>query len=231
VPAIAPAAAGSAPQPIAARQGLPWDQRQARGSFNAFFETLQMVLLRPSEAFTAMKREGGLSEPLIYALIGGSFGLIISFFYRFAFRSLGVFTGQSDPFRHFVAGGLGLFVLAVLIVLAPVLVAICVFLQAAILHLCLMLVGGAKQSFETTFRVVCFENGAVSPLMIVPGCGSFISMVWGIIVCCIGLARAHETDTGRALLAVLLPLIVCCGGGFLVAMMFGALAAWGLSQH
>jgi hypothetical protein len=26
-------------------------------------------------------------------------------------------------------------------------------------------------------------------------------------------------------------LIVCCGGGFLLLMMFGALGAWGASQH
>lgn len=50
--------------------GLPWDDRQERGFFNAFIETLQMVLARPTIAFTAMKREGGLAEPLLYVLIG-----------------------------------------------------------------------------------------------------------------------------------------------------------------
>jgi hypothetical protein len=30
---------------------------------------------------------------------------------------------------------------------------------------------------------------------------------------------------------VLLPLIVCCGGGLLLAMMFGAIGAWSASQH
>ena len=44
----------------------------------AFIETLQMVLTRPAEAFTAMKREGGFGEPLIYAVIGGSVGAIVS---------------------------------------------------------------------------------------------------------------------------------------------------------
>jgi len=33
----------------------------------------------------------------------------------------------------------------------------CIFIGAAILHVCLMIVGGAKQPFETTFRVVCFR--------------------------------------------------------------------------
>ena len=49
------------------RSGLPWDDRQQKGFFTAFIETLQMVLTRPAEAFTVMKREGGFGEPLIYA--------------------------------------------------------------------------------------------------------------------------------------------------------------------
>jgi hypothetical protein len=48
-------------------------------------------------------------------------------------------------------------------------------------------------------------------------------------VTCVGLARTHQTDTGHALLAVLLPLFVCCGGGILLLIMFGGIAA--LSQH
>src|SRR6266481_4355275 len=43
----------------APRSGLPWDDRQQKGFFSAFIETLQMVLTRPGEAFTAMRREGG----------------------------------------------------------------------------------------------------------------------------------------------------------------------------
>src|SRR2546430_1974804 len=37
----------------APRSGLPWDDRQQKGFFSAFIETLQMVLTRPAEAFTA----------------------------------------------------------------------------------------------------------------------------------------------------------------------------------
>jgi len=57
-----------------------------------------------------------------------------------------------------------------------------------------------------------------------------ISLVWAIVCYCIGLARAHETDTGRAVLAVLLPLIVCCGGLFFAFMFLGA-GIWSTSHH
>jgi len=46
---------------------------------------------------------------------------------------------------------------------------------------------------------------------------------------CIGLGRAHETDTGRAVLAVFLPLIVCCGLSIVCIMIFGGIGA--LMQH
>ena len=219
-----PAGATSAITPAATpapRSGLPWDQRQEKGFFNAFIETLQMVLTKPGIAFTAMKREGGLAEPLLYALIGGSFGAIIYFIYNFVFRSLALFPNRHNPLADLL-GSLGWIVL---VILAPVFVIIGTFIGSAILHLCLMLVGGAKQSFEATFRVICFAGGSVNPLLVIPFCGGLIVGVWKVVLFCIGLSRAHETDTGRAVLAVFLPLIVCCGGGFLLAILFGGVGA------
>jgi hypothetical protein len=219
VPATTAPSAGSTSAP---RSGLPWDERHSKGLFQSFIETLQMVLTRPSEAFTAMRREGGLGEPLLYAIIGGSFGLVFYFIYQLAFQSLGMFANRPNPLAHLVGAGIGG---VILIIFVPVLVAIGVFINAAILHVCLMIVGGAKQPFETTFRVICFASGSVFPLMVVPLCGGVIAGIWDIVLRCIGLARAHETDTGRAVLAVLLPVIVCCCGGFLCIMMLGGFGA------
>src|ERR1044072_6704847 len=51
-------AAAPVARAVAARPGLPWEPRQERGFFSAFMETLTMVLTRPAEAFSVMKREG-----------------------------------------------------------------------------------------------------------------------------------------------------------------------------
>ena len=206
----------------APRSGLPWDERHSKGLFSAFIETLQMVLTRPSEAFTAMRREGGLGEPLLYAIIGGSFGLVFYFVYQLAFQSLGMFANRPNPLAHLVGASIGG---VILIIFVPVMVAVGAFINAAIFHVCLMIVGGARQPFETTFRVICFASGSVIPLMVIPLCGGLIAGVWDIILRCIGLARAHETETGRAVLAVLLPVIVCCCGGFLCVMLLGGFGA------
>ena len=223
-----PAPAGPTSETAPTRSGLPWDERQTKGLLNAFIETLQMVLRKPVAAFTAMKREGGLGEPLLYAVIGGTFGGVFAVTYNFALRLFTPFGDRQGAVAH-LFGGLGWIFL---LVLTPLFVAIGMFVASAILHVCLMIVGGAKQSFETTFRVVCFAEGSASPLLVIPFCGGLITGIWKIVLYCIGLARAHETDTGRAVIAVLLPLIVCCGGIiFLIAMMFGAFGAWNASQH
>ena len=209
------------------RGGLPWDHRQERGFFNAFIETLVMVLTKPSEAFTAMKREGGFGEPLIYAIIGGWVGGIISFLFSLCLHSVGFFADRHNALTAMAGMGIRS---AAIVILLPVLIVICLFIGSAVVHLCLMIVGGANQSFETTFRVLAFSQGSTGPLQIIPICGGLIAGVWALVCNCIGLARAHETDTGRAVLAVFLPLIVCCGGVFTLAM-FGVFGAWSAAHH
>ena len=212
---------------VTPRSGLPWDERQQRGLFRAFFDTMVMVLTRPAEAFTAMRREGGFGDPLVYAIIGGSIGYLVYFLYNVLLSSARLLGSQENPVMHAMGGGIAsLF----LIVCAPVIVTIVAFIASGILHLCLMIVGGAKQSFETTFRVVCFAAGSADPILIIPICGGLIGGIWKIVLYCIGLAHGHETDTGRAVLAVVLPVIVCCGGAIVLGMMVG-LGAFGFPHH
>jgi len=223
-----PASAGSTSDTPAPRSGLPWEHRQERGFFNAFIETLAMVLTKPDLAFRTMKTEGGLAEPLIYALIGGCVGGIVSLLFSLGLQSMGLFTGQRDVFGVMARVGIGSIAFIVLI---PIFIVVGLFIGAAIVHLCLMIVGGANKSFEVTFRVLAFSQGSTGPLQMIPVCGGLIAGVWALVVNCIGLARAHETSTGRAVLAVLLPLVVCCGGAIVLAAMFGALGAWSSSHH
>src|ERR1700730_857264 len=104
-PPVGTVATSTSPAP---RSGLPWDERQQRGLFGAFIETLQMVLSRPSEAFIAMKREGGLGEPLIYALIGGSAGYIVYLVFLFFMPSLAFMGDRHNAVAGIFGMGLGL---------------------------------------------------------------------------------------------------------------------------
>jgi hypothetical protein len=218
-PAEAPPPQAPAPSMIApvpgptigasvARDGLPWEHREERGLVDAFIQTLTMVLTKPDLAFRTMKTEGGLAEPLIYALIGGCAGAIVAFFFSLLFQSMGLFTGQRNAFT--VMAGMGVGAIAFLI-LIPIFIVLGLFIGSAIVHVCLMIVGGANKTFETTFRVIAFSHGSTGPLQMIPICGGLIAGIWALVVNCIGLARAHDTTTGRAVLAVCLPLLVCCG--------------------
>jgi hypothetical protein len=211
----------------APRNGLPWDERQTKGFFNAFVETLLMVLGKPGVALTAMKREGGLGEPLLYIVVGSSFGIIV-YFLMMLLLPLAIPVGDRHGLARLTGEGLRSILM---IVFAPFVAAIGAFIASAIFHVGLMLIGGAKQSFETTFRVVCFTGGSVDPLLIIPFCGGLIVGIWKVLLYCIGLSRAHETDVGRAVVAVFLPLTVCCGGLMLIAFMLGFWGAWSASQH
>jgi hypothetical protein len=227
-PVLPPVQPGATPTSttVAGRTGLPWEHRQERGFFNAFIETLTMVLTRPAEAFSVMKREGGLGEPLIYALIGGCLGGVVSALFSLGFQSIGLFADKNNSLAAMTGMGIGFGT----IIFVPLFIVIVLFIWSGLAHLCLMIFGGANQSFETTFRVFAFTQGSAGPLQIIPLCGGLISGIWAIVCNCTGLARAQETDTGRALLAVLSPLIVCCGG-LLIAFMFLGAGVWSASHH
>jgi hypothetical protein len=218
---VAPSTGAAPAAPVMPQSGLPWDRRQELGFFKAFIDTMVMVLTKPTDAYTVMKREGGMFEPLIFALVGASFGVVVWLIFTLLLQSIG-FASNRDAMGAFVGMGIGM---VFMIIFMPIFIAIGLFIWAAILHLCLMIVGGAKHGFETTFRIICFSCGSASPLIIVPFCGSFIAGIWRIILDIIGITRAHEADTGRAVLAVFLPLIVCCGGGILLMFLLGGIGA------
>jgi len=201
--------------------GLPWEHREQLGMFKAYCDTVSMVLTKPGEAFAMMKTEGDMTGPMLFALIGGSAGLIVCFLLQIALQSIGVMGSGRNAIAGMFGMGIGIFLL---IVLVPVLIIVGMFLGSGILHLCLMIVGGAKKPFETTFRVVCFSSGSTYLLSMIPFCGGMIAGVWNIVLECIGLARAHEIETGKAVMAVLLPVIVCCG----VALLFSFLVGGGV---
>ena len=78
-----------------------------------------------------------------YAVIGGSVGVIVYFLLTFALGSFGMMGGQRNPFAAMFGAGLGMIFV---IILCPIFIAIGLFIGAGIIHLCLMLVGGAKKS-------------------------------------------------------------------------------------
>ena len=208
-----------------AAAGLPWEHREEIGFFKAFLHTVSLLITRPGEAFTMMRPEGGLSGPILFALIGGCAAYVVSLVFQAALQSIPGYPGDNALFHLF---GLNQWVMVLILsVLSPVSVLVGIFIGAGILHLCLMLVGGANRPFETTLRVVCFTGGSANLFTMVPICGWLISLVYTIVLETVGLGRAHQTTTGKALIAVVLPIFLCCCGfAVLIAAVFGSLGAF-----
>ena len=207
-----------------AGSGLPWEHRAQLGFFKAWFDTVSLLITKPGDAFTLMRPEGGLLDPLLFGLIGGCAGSIVSLIIQGLFQSIPGIASGNNPFDFFGFGPWGLIIIYA--ILMPFLVTIGIFIGSAILHVCLMLVGGANRSFETTFRVACFTSGAANLFSIIPFCGGIIALVYHIVLQIIGVSRAHQTTTGKAALAVFLPIIICCGLFLVFGILLGGFGAF-----
>lgn len=187
--------------------GLPWEAGETARTPTGALRTLSAVLLSPAQAFQAMRRTGGVGDPLLYLVLVGTVGLAFGLFWQMAVRgwlgSLGV-PGELD--------GLALEegVAVAMLLLTPLLLVIGAAVGTAIYHLMLLLLGGAPQPIETTFRVVCYASGSTYSLQIVPLCGGIIAMFWSLVAIIIGLREAQGVSTGRAAAAVLIPAALFC---------------------
>ena len=214
------------------RTGPAWEQRAQLGFFPAIWQTIKGVLLDPSRTFETMKRTGGLGAPLGYSMLLGCAGGYAGLLYNLIFRIDGKtflppeLRNQPGPFSAGYQTG---FVIGWAVGL-PLVMVLVAFICSGAWHLSLMICSGARQPFETTFRTACYAMASGSALAIIPMCGSTIGLIWALVALCIGLAKTHEIDTGRAVGAVLLPVGVCCGlyvlviGAF-VGMIFSAQGA------
>lgn len=232
----------SVPQPAPAavvaeaehRDGPAWEQREGAFDLGAIGTTIASVLLRPSDTFERMRRGGGLEGPLLFALIPGALATILGTLVQVGFQPQlqAAIDAMGDEFPPWLKSSLGapgpvgqgLSIIAGLLMLVAGL-----FLAAGVIHVCMLVVGGAKQGFETTFRTVCYTNGSFALLQVIPSALSIpfmsggaagiagvmglglVLVVWRSVVQVIALARAHEASVMRAAIAVLLPAIVCCG--------------------
>lgn len=177
-------------------QYCPWEDMEKVGFFQAFLTTLREVLLSPSRFYRRMPTNRGLSNPLIFALILGVLGGVLGLAWQQAFvPQFEQFPGTAAPY------------LVGITIALPLIVLLALFVGSAIVHLCLMLVGGNRRGFEATFRVIAY-SWSTQIFALVPLIGSFIIPIYSLVIEIIGLRESHGISTGRAALAIFLPFIV-----------------------
>lgn len=173
--------------------------------------TVMLFVTDPTTAFRRMSLTMGIFRPLIYGVLLAWVGEAVAYLFGLVFQaSIFGFLSQIDGMEEvipaaFLGMGLGIFAL----ILAPVFIVIGIFIYSLIVHLFLMMVGGDQSGFGATFRVVCYSNTS-QLAQVIPIAGGIIAFVWSLILGIIGLTEAHRTTTGKAVAAVLLPIVACC---------------------
>lgn len=182
----------------------PWEDRESYGTLGAFFQTGMNCVLTPTKFFSILPRDTGFLNPVLF----GVFSVVMSAVLAYAWSSLLSRGG----------GGLFAFLFGMIFVIigAFIIVPIGLFVWSGILHLCLLLVGGANEGYEGTFRVVSYSS-VTSLFNAIPVAGTIASL-WGIVLTVIGLREVHNTSTGKSVAAVLIPV------GFVALLAIGAIA-------
>jgi len=206
-----------------ARTGLAWERRLELGPGAAVLGTVREVVFTPAAAFRVMRREGGWAEPLGFAVLVGSVGVWAAQAWDMLMRTL--LAGIAGTGAQEIAAANIAEVWFALF--APFLVCAATFFGAALVHLLLLMFGGAPQPYETTFRVVCY-SWSVGVFNIIPICGVLVGTVWRIVVQIIGVREAQEVPTGRAAAAVLVPVLLACF--CLVLVVIASLSVANLAQ-
>ncbi len=202
--------------PALPTQPIAWEDPSRGSWFERFFETVKSLATAPGDAFRSMPTEGGIGKPLVYTIMVGWIGFAIAIIWNVMFQSMWI------PFMDLgeaAGSAIGISIIGAIgmIVIAPIFVILGVFIASAILHLMLMIVGAANNGFEATVRIVCYSQTA-QLANIIPLCGGVVALIWGIILYIVGIAAGHETTHGKAVLAVLLPVVLCCA--FTAVMFF-----------
>ena len=194
-------AASAAPPPA-----LPWETPR-EPFLEAFFETVKLFVTRPSEAYSRMRTSGDLGRPILYAIALGWLGIIVGQLYSLALRGV---TWHFMPGMERLQGiGMSAAFTVMMMVFAPLFVLIGLFIWSGIVHLMLLILGSAQEGFDATFRVMSYATTA-QLAQVVPFCGGLVGFIWALVLEIMGIAEAHRISQGKAALAVLLPLVICC---------------------
>jgi len=182
------------------------------GFFESFINTTREALFSPTQFFKKVAEGRGYWAPLIYGVICGVIGSCVAVFWQWLFAS------QLIPVHLLSMIPFFTIFLIVFLIALPFMIAFSILVGSGITHLCLMIVGGNKKGFESTFRALSYACGG-NLFGIIPIIGSSIGGIYSLVLTIFGVREGHGISTGKAVLAVLLPLIVLIGLSILFVML------------
>jgi hypothetical protein len=170
-----------------------------------FLEKVKGLLLEPSKTFDSLKDET-LGEAIkYYAIIAAVYSALFALVFAFAGSLFGSMMGYRN-LGTMMGAGVGIGAAVFFFVMFMILAIAGAFIGGAILHIFVYIVGGRKGIVQT---IKAGMYGSTPSLLL--GWIPFVSIIvaiWSLIVEIIGVRQLHELTTGRAILAVLIPIIL-----------------------
>jgi hypothetical protein len=146
----------------------------------------------------------GVFVSLIYLAIGGIMAAALGG----SSRGLG---GSGGPAAMLgVMGAMGVFAVILYPIMFAVSALITPWISGGVYHLMLMMMSGATKPYTNTVRVCGYSNAATM-WMVIPGIGWLVSLGFHLVLTVVGLDETHKCGTGKAVAAVLIPMVLVCG--------------------
>lgn len=223
-----------------------WERRSELGFFKALFQTIFEVLFSPRVTFSKMKTTGGLGAPLLFYAITLIVVVPVNCLYQAqVIKDIAAFMPQIAAQPGFQKASAGLSISLQQMTGMSLKMILSLFLVAALLHLSLKILKSKQESFEATFRIICYLTGAFAligilfclinliagSLGLIPlGIKIFIYIIEGTLgsiiigtLYFIGLKQVHHLSSWRTtfvlLFAMLLPVLAGLAVALLVAIL------------
>jgi len=199
-----------------------WEENGGWFRIPSFFITVREVLFTPSSTFSRVKTDNRIFNACLFGIIGGSIGILFGSLWQTVVdwrKFIPQYSDVPDVFH-------GLSYWLAMLLIAPSVAVLAQLISAGIVHVCLMIAGGAKRGFAVTFRVVAYAYGATALLSLIPVLGAVAGFIWLVAVEALGLKEAHRITLGKSLFAVFLPFVFCC---FCCAVIVGGMVFAGIS--
>lgn len=197
-----PQAIEPAETPEPERPEFPWPPRPGAGVLTAFVDTWVESVFRPSSFFAAMPRQGfwtALAYYLPIAVVGSALMLF--------WRAVAVAAGYADVIAVFDGQPFDPVTELINFLFSPLTATLYLLIGAGIAHVGLKMVGAARENYMATMRATAFAAGP-ELFIAVPLVGIPASLIWVLVLTVVGLREVHQTTTGRAIAALLLPIVL-----------------------
>ena len=221
------------PSSAPAEASLPWERASA--GLGSLLPTIGQFVTSPMTSFSRMSLSVDLVRPIAYYVILVLLGSVVTQLWNAVFfeQLVGILRSVIPPEMAEQAAPFlqrpGVLNIVLNLVITPLVMLVVLFIWTALVHVGLVITGGAGGGFATTLRVICYaRTGDVA--LLVPLFGWIVAFFWRRGLEFVGLSAAHKTDPWKALVAVLLPIVLCCACIALGLFAFGAALASAFKQ-